>query len=147
VSENSETRKSEEDGSLAIPVIWGVGAGLFVAVLTRGVLAGGIVVVLALMVFGAVVLSSRPRQPTRREKKARERAPILRRGPPKPPSAMTKAAMQREAPVDRAAPGRPADWLRQAQQVALGRDAPSEAEGRVAIENHAKPDDEFPTKD
>jgi hypothetical protein len=123
VSDNGDKPNKSDDSSLAIPVIWGVGAGLFAAVLTRGVLAGGIVVVLALVVFGAVVLSARPQRiPRRRRKRGRTAAPMMRTGPPKPPSKMTQAAMERPDPLPPAVPGQPGDWLRRVQTMALGRD-------------------------
>lgn len=123
MSESDENSKSGDSGSLAIPVIWGVGAGLFAAVLTRGVLAGGIVVVLALIVFAAVVLSARrANRPAPKPRPAQPASVKRRTGPPRPPRAMTEAALEGGAAmVAPENPTRRADWLSQAQQLALGK--------------------------
>jgi predicted lipid-binding transport protein (Tim44 family) len=130
VSEPEEKPSGGGSGSLAIPVIWGVGAGLFAAVLTRGVIAGGFVVVLALIVFGVVVLSAKRAnnpQPRRRPAPPAEAPKPRRTGPPRPPrppAAMTEAALEREGTARKAAPaqsGRRADWLSQAQKLAFGK--------------------------
>jgi hypothetical protein len=144
--ETSTTHRRDETGSLAIPVIWGVAAGLFAAVITRGVLPGGIVVVVALMVFAAVVLSSRRGRSSPRRHKGRAaheatRTPARRQGPPRPPAAMTRAAIATGSPAlaagdlagqalppPEAAPQSEAGqtpparsgWLEQAQRFAFG---------------------------
>ena len=144
----------EEVGSLAIPVIWGVAAGLFAAVITRGVLPGGIVMVLALMVFGAVVLPSRRGRPAPRRRERRRKAKGVtgapaRRTPPRPPEAMTRAAMAAgsatpslPAPAAeavpeeaQASPSRRGSWLQQAQRFAFGGGTPAPDDNASARED------------
>jgi predicted flap endonuclease-1-like 5' DNA nuclease len=76
---------------LTLPIVWGVAAGLFVAVLMRGALAGGLILVLSLLAFGTVVLGSGGVPRLRRRRAPAVQPP--RRRAPQPPLAMLAAAV------------------------------------------------------
>lgn len=91
MTEQTERKPSRD---LSIPIVWGVAAGLFVAVLLRGALGGGIVLVLSLLTFAAVISTATGRSLL--ERRAPRMARVVVRRPRKvarPPSAMLEAAI------------------------------------------------------
>jgi predicted flap endonuclease-1-like 5' DNA nuclease len=109
MAETASPAKRERD--LTLPIIWGVAAGLFVAVVMRGLLAGGLILLLALLAFGTIVLSAGGLPRLRR----RRRAPVSaapRRSAPRPPSAMLAAAVGDDLTRIRGVDGRTAAALK-----------------------------------
>jgi hypothetical protein len=91
MSEQTERKPSRD---LSIPIVWGVAAGLFVAVLLRGALGGGIVLVLSLLTFAAVISTATGRNLL--ERRAPRMARVVARRPrrtARPPSSMLVAAV------------------------------------------------------
>lgn len=91
MTEQTERQPSRD---LSIPIVWGVAAGLFVAVLLRGALGGGIVLVLSLLTFAAVISTATGRNLLERRAPRMARVVVRRpRRAARPPSTMLEAAI------------------------------------------------------